>query len=218
MRKSYLEAYKGGEGELVEKKSRFIATVRPVKSEAEAAAFIEEMRKKYWNASHNCTAFCVGRNNELTRCSDDGEPGGTAGRPMLDVLLGEGIHNVCVVVTRYFGGTLLGTGGLVRAYSGAVKEGLKNRIVLDKRPGREAAVTCDYNGLGKLQYIAGQMKLPVLDIQYTDIVAARLMLPEADVDAFVKKVTEATNGKAVIELLGTPYYADNDGELLIFEE
>ncbi|MDI9242997.1 YigZ family protein [Fusibacillus kribbianus] len=218
MRQSYLEAYKGGEGELVEKKSRFIATVRPVKSEAEAAAFIEEMRKKYWNASHNCTAFCVGRNNELTRCSDDGEPGGTAGRPMLDVLLGEGIHNVCVVVTRYFGGTLLGTGGLVRAYSGAVKEGLKNSIVLDKRPGREAAVTCDYNGLGKLQYIAGQMKLPVLDIQYTDIVAARLMLPEADVDAFVKKVTEATNGKAVIELLGTPYYADNDGELLIFEE
>ena len=218
MRQSYLEAYKGGEGELVEKKYRFIATVRPVKSEAEAAAFIEEMRKKYWNASHNCTAFCVGRNNELTRCSDDGEPGGTAGRPMLDVLLGEGIHNVCVVVTRYFGGTLLGTGGLVRAYSGAVKEGLKNSIILDKRPGREAAVTCDYNGLGKLQYIAGQMKLPVLDIQYTDIVAARLMLPEADVDAFVKKVTEATNGKAVIELLGTPYYADNDGELLIFEE
>ena len=218
MRQSYLEAYKGGEGELVEKKSRFIATVRPVKSEAEAAAFIEEMRKKYWNASHNCTAFCVGRNNELTRCSDDGEPGGTAGRPMLDVLLGEGIHNVCVVVTRYFGGTLLGTGGLVRAYSGAVKEGLKNSIILDKRPGREAAVTCDYNGLGKLQYIDGQMKLPVLDIQYTDIVAARLMLPEADVDAFVKKVTEATNGKAVIELLGTPYYADNDGELLIFEE
>ena len=218
MRQSYLEAYKGGEGELVEKKSRFIATVRPVKSEAEAAAFIEEMRKKYWNASHNCTAFCVGRNNELTRCSDDGEPGGTAGRPMLDVLLGEGIHNVCVVVTRYFGGTLLGTGGLVRAYSGAVKEGLKNSIILDKRTGREAAVTCDYNGLGKLQYISGQMKLPVLDIQYTDIVAARLMLPEADVDAFVKKVTEATNGKAVIELLGTPYYADNDGELLIFEE
>ena len=218
MRQSYLEAYKGGEVELVEKKSRFIATVRPVKSEAEAAAFIEEMRKKYWNASHNCTAFCVGRNNELTRCSDDGEPGGTAGRPMLDVLLGEGIHNVCVVVTRYVGGTLLGTGGLVRAYSGAVKEGLKNSIILDKRPGREAAVTCDYNGLGKLQYIAGQMKLPVLDIQYTDIVAARLMLPKADVDAFVKKVTEATNGKAVIELLGTPYYADNDGELLIFEE
>lgn len=218
MRQSYLEAYKGGEGELVEKKSRFIATVRPVKSEAEAAAFIEEMRKKYWNASHNCTAFCVGRNNELTRCSDDGEPGGTAGRPMLDVLLGEGIHNVCVVVTRYFGGTLLGTGGLVRAYSGAVKEGLKNSIILDKRPGREAAVTCDYNGLGKLQYIAGQMKLPVLDIRYTDIVAARLMLPEADVDVFVKKVTEATNGKAAIELLGTPYFADNDGELLIFEE
>ena len=82
------------------------------------------MKKKYWNATHNCSAFVVGENQELQRCSDDGEPQGTAGRPMLDVLLGEAVHNVAVVVTRYFGGTLLGTGGLVRAYSGAVKEGL----------------------------------------------------------------------------------------------
>ena len=218
MRQSYLEAYRGGEGELVEKKSRFIATVCPVKQEAEAAAFIEEMRKKYWNASHNCTAFCIGRGNELTRCSDDGEPGGTAGRPMLDVLLGEGVHNVCVVVTRYFGGTLLGTGGLVRAYSGAVKEGLKNSVILNKRPGKKVSVTCDYNGLGKLQYIAGQMKLPVLDTEYTDQVVSRLMLPEEDADAFMKRLTEATGGKALIETLGTPYFADNGGKILLFEE
>ena len=218
MRQSYLEAYRGGEGELVEKKSRFIATVCPVKQEAEAAAFIEEMRKKYWNASHNCTAFCIGRGNELTRCSDDGEPGGTAGRPMLDVLLGEGVHNVCVVVTRYFGGTLLGTGGLVRAYSGAVKEGRKNSVILNKRPGKKVSVTCDYNGLGKLQYIAGQMKLPVLDTEYTDQVVSRLMLPEEDADAFMKRLTEATGGKALIETLGTPYFADNGGKILLFEE
>lgn len=218
MRQSYLEAYQGGEGELTEKKSRFIATVRPVKSEEEAVAFIEKMRKKYWNASHNCTAFCIGRGNELTRCSDDGEPGGTAGRPMLDVLLGEGIHNVCVVVTRYFGGTLLGTGGLVRAYSGAVKEGLKNSVILNKRPGKEVLVSCDYNGLGKLQYIAGQMKLPVLDTEYTDQVAVRLLLPEEEADAFVKRLTEATNGRAGIEVLGTPYFADNAGEILLFAE
>ena len=218
MRQSYLEAYRGGEGELVEKKSRFIATVCPVKQEAEAAAFIEEMRKKYWNASHNCTAFCIGRGNELTRCSDDGEPGGTAGRPMLDVLLGEGVHNVCVVVTRYFGGTLLGTGGLVRAYSGAVKEGLKNSVILNKRPGKKVSVTCDYNGLGKLQYIAGQMKLPVLETEYTDQVVSRLMLPEEDADAFMKRLTEATGGKALIETLGTPYFADNGGKILLFEE
>ncbi|MCI8466143.1 MAG: YigZ family protein [Lachnospiraceae bacterium] len=218
MRQSYREAYEGGEGELVEKKSRFIATVRPVKTEEQATAFIEEMRKKYWNASHNCTAFCIGRGNELTRCSDDGEPGGTAGRPMLDVLLGEGIHNVCVVVTRYFGGTLLGTGGLVRAYSGAVKEGLRNSVILDKHPGKEVSIVCDYSGIGKLQYLAGQMKLPILDTEYTDQVTARVLLPEDKADAFVKRFTEATNGKAVIETLGTPYFADNRGEILLFAE
>ena len=218
MRQSYLEVYEGGEGELVEKKSRFIATVRPARSEEEAAVFMEEMKKKYWNASHNCTAFCIGRGNELTRCSDDGEPGGTAGRPMLDVLLGEGIHNVCVVVTRYFGGTLLGTGGLVRAYSGAVREGLKNSVILNKRPGKEAKILCDYNGLGKLQYIARQMKLPVLDTEYTDQVCTRMVLPEEEADGFIKRVTEATGGKAVIEILGNPYFADNAGEILLFEE
>ncbi len=107
--------YSGGQGELVEKKSRFIATVRPVSNEEEALAFIEEMRKQYWDARHNCFAYVIGERNELARFSDDGEPGGTAGKPMLDVLLGEGLHNTAVVVTRYFGGTLLGTGGLVRA-------------------------------------------------------------------------------------------------------
>ena len=130
---SYKILYAGGENEIVEKKSRFIATLRPVNSEEEAAAFIAEMKKKYWDASHNCSAFTIGRNHELTRCSDDGEPAQTAGRPMLDVLLGEDIHNVCAVVTRYFGGTLLGTGGLVRAYSGAVKAGLSAACVVEKR-------------------------------------------------------------------------------------
>ena len=100
--------YKGGEGELIEKKSRFIATTRPVESEEEALAFIAEMKKKYWDATHNCSAFVIGDRQQIQRCSDDGEPQGTAGRPMLDVLLGEDIHNMAVVVTRYFGGTLLG--------------------------------------------------------------------------------------------------------------
>ena len=101
--------YIGGEGEIVEKKSRFIATVRPVASEEEAVAFIAEMKKKYWDARHNCSAFVIGDRQELSRCSDDGEPAQTAGRPMLDVLLREEIHNAAVVVTRYFGGVLLGT-------------------------------------------------------------------------------------------------------------
>ena len=121
MLEHYKTIYEGGEGELVEKKSRFIATVRPVETEEEALAFIEEMKKKYWDARHNCYVYSVGMNREATRCSDDGEPSGTAGRPMLDVLLGAGIYNAAIVVTRYFGGVLLGTGGLVRAYSGAVQ-------------------------------------------------------------------------------------------------
>ena len=124
MLSEYKAVYQGGEGEIVEKKSRFIATVIPAGSEEEVLAFIESVRKKYWDARHHCFAYVIGERNELQRCSDDGEPSGTAGKPMLEVLLGEEIHNVAVVVTRYFGGTLLGTGGLVRAYSAATKQGL----------------------------------------------------------------------------------------------
>ena len=122
MLEQYKTVLEGGEGEIIEKKSRFIATVRPVEKEEEALSFIEEMRKKYWDATHNCYAYVIGERQEVMRCSDDGEPGGTAGKPMLDVLLGEELYNTAVVVTRYFGGTLLGTGGLVRAYSKAVQE------------------------------------------------------------------------------------------------
>ena len=114
---SYRVLLEGGQGEYVEKKSRFIATLRRCESVEEAMGFVEEMKKKYWDARHNCYAFCIGPKGELTRCSDDGEPGGTAGRPMLEVLTKEGIRNGAVVVTRYFGGVLLGTGGLVRALS-----------------------------------------------------------------------------------------------------
>ena len=106
---AYRIVYEGGEGEIIEKKSRFIATVRPIETEEEAIEFIAKMKKKYWDARHNCYAYVAGKNQELQRCSDDGEPNGTAGRPMLDVLLREEIHDAVVVVTRYFGGTLLGT-------------------------------------------------------------------------------------------------------------
>ena len=117
----YCAVYEGGQGEIVEKKSRFIATVLPIETEEEALEFIAKMKKKYWDARHNCYAYVIGERQELQRCSDDGEPNGTAGRPMLDVLLHEDIHNTVVVVTRYFGGVLLGTGGLVRAYQKATE-------------------------------------------------------------------------------------------------
>ena len=144
----YKTVLEGGTGDIIEKKSRFIATVRPVRNEEEALAFLEEMRKQYWDARHNCYAYSVGRNREYTRCSDDGEPSGTAGRPMLDVILGEDIYNIAVVVTRYFGGVLLGTGGLVRAYSKAVQEGLSESLLIEKKKGISLKVTTDYTGIG----------------------------------------------------------------------
>ena len=170
MTERYRFAWRGGTGELTEKKSRFIATLAPVRSEEEALDFIEQTKKQYWDARHNCTAFTVGSRHQLTRCSDDGEPAGTAGRPMLEVLLGEDIHDVCVVVTRYFGGTLLGTGGLVRAYSGAVREALKASVILERQRGVRLSIHTDYGGAGKIQYLIGQNHIPILDSSYTDSV------------------------------------------------
>lgn len=199
MKKNYKILYQAGEGEIVEKKSRFIATIRPVNSEEEALSFIAEMRKKYWDATHNCTAFVIGENHEQMRCNDDGEPSQTAGRPMLDVLLGEDVHNCCAVVTRYFGGTLLGTGGLVRAYSAAVKEGLRNCRILEKQLARKLTVETDYTGLGKIQYILGEEKITVLDSQYADKVLLTLLVPVDQLEPLMEKLTEGTNGRCVME-------------------
>ena len=199
MKKSYKILYQAGEGEIVEKKSRFIATIRPVDSEEEALSFIAEMRKKYWDATHNCTAFVIGENHEQMRCNDDGEPSQTAGRPMLDVLLGEDVHNCCAVVTRYFGGTLLGTGGLVRAYSTAVKEGLRNCQILEKQLARKLTVETDYTGLGKIQYILGEEKISTLDSQYADKVSLTLLVPVDQLDPLMEKLTEGTKGRCVME-------------------
>ena len=199
MKKSYKILSRAGEGEIVEKKSRFIATIRPVDSEEEALSFIAEMRKKYWDATHNCTAFVIGENHEQMRCNDDGEPSQTAGRPMLDVLLGEDVHNCCAVVTRYFGGTLLGTGGLVRAYSAAVKEGLRNCQILEKQLARKLTVETDYTGLGKIQYILGEEKISTLDSQYADKVSLTLLVPVDQLDPLMEKLTEGTNGRCVME-------------------
>lgn len=217
MLEQYRTVYEGGEGEITEKKSRFIATVYPVESEEEALAFLEEMKKKYWDARHNCYVYSIGMNREFTRCSDDGEPSGTAGRPMLDVILGEDIYNVAVVVTRYFGGVLLGTGGLVRAYSKAVQEGLAASKVILKQKGIALKITTDYTGLGKIQYIAGERNIPVLDSEYTDKVAMKLLVPVQDVGSVQKAITEGTNGRAGIEKDQELYYAVIDGKVITFD-
>lgn len=206
MDQQYKILFEGGIGEITEKKSRFIAATLPVESEEEAAAFIESKRKKYWDASHNCFAYVIGEQNQIQRCSDDGEPAQTAGRPMLDVLLGEEIHNICVVVTRYFGGTLLGTGGLVRAYSGAVKEGLKQSTIMEKCPGKQLEITTDYNGIGKIQYLLAQRNITALNTEYTEQVLVTLLVPLAQVDDLKAEITEATSGRAGIEEIKDDFF------------
>lgn len=199
-----------GTGEITEKKSRFIATVKRVESEEEAAVFVEAMKKKYWDASHNCSAMVIGERGELTRCSDDGEPSGTAGRPMLEVLLSEKLRNAAVVVTRYFGGTLLGTGGLVRAYTQAVKEGLSGCKLGTMRAGVRLEVLTDYNGIGKILYIMGTKGIEPEDSLYTDTVQLVLLVPAEDKEALCKEFTEATAGKAKITVKEELYFVDKD--------
>ena len=218
MLETYKTVLEGGTGEITEKKSRFIATVRPVKTEEEALAFLEEMKKKYWDARHNCFVYSVGLNREYTRCSDDGEPSGSAGRTMLDMILGEDIYNVAVVVTRYFGGVLLGTGGIVRAYSKAVQEGLAASRIIEKRRGISLKVTTDYTGIGKIQYIAGERSIPILNSEYTDKVVLELLIPSDEADAVQKAITEGTNGRARMEKNRELYFAVLDGEVMTFED
>ena len=218
MLERYKTVYRGKEGEIIEKKSRFIATVRLVETEEEALAFIEEMKKKYWNATHNCFAYVIGERRECVRCSDDGEPSGTAGKPMLDVLLGEDMYNTAVVVTRYFGGTLLGTGGLVRAYSKAVQEGLAQSDLIEKQYGNILEIGTDYNGVGKIQYLIGENKIPVLESEYTDKVRCRVLLPLSETEQFQKLLTEATNARASQEIVDSCYYAVWNGQILMGDE
>lgn len=208
--------YQGGTGEITEKKSRFIANLKPVKSEEEALAFVEEMKKRYWDARHNCYAWVTGANGELKRCSDDGEPSQTAGKPMLEVLEGEGLKGVCAVVTRYFGGTLLGTGGLVRAYQGAVKEGLLNSVVLPVYPAVKLLIKTDYNGIGKVQYLLGQQEITILESEYTDQVALTALVPEEKTEKIKNDVTEATLGRACFLELARVFYGIHGKKVLLF--
>ena len=194
----YKAIYKEGIGEIEEKKSRFIAHVVPVSSEEEAQAFINKQKKQFFDARHNCSAFVIGDNQEITRCSDDGEPSGTAGRPMLEVLLNEGITNVCVVVTRYFGGTLLGTGGLVRAYQGAVKEGLNNSVIIEQISGKELSVSCDYTDVGKLQYLFANSPCHTIGSDYAETVVFHIAVADCDLEKLIKDITETTAARAVV--------------------
>ena len=198
--------YEGGQGEIIEKKSRFIANIFPVTTEEEALEKITAMRKKYYDARHNCSAFVIGSKGELTRSSDDGEPSGTAGRPMLEVLTGSGIRNIAVVVTRYFGGVLLGTGGLVRAYSGAVKMALEQCETITRRYGVQMLIKTDYNGVGKIQYLLGSKDVVIQDSVYAEDVQMTVLVPIEEYDRLCKELVEATNGRVGLEEVEKLYY------------
>ena len=198
----------GGCGELVEKKSRFLAAVRPV--ESGGGGFQRSSRKGRKNTGTppiTAPPLCIGRRAELTRCSDDGEPSGTAGRPMLEVLLKEGICNTAVVVTRYFGGTLLGTGGLVRAYGAAVKEGLKNSRVVTMRYGTRLEVTSGLSGRGQDPASGGQRGHHPGKRRIRGGRPFCFRRLAEDEDRIIKSLTEATDARARIGILTRGYYA-----------
>lgn len=215
MENPQIVVYQAGQGEIVEKKSRFIANIFPVQSEEEAQERIAEVKKEHYDARHNCFAYVLGEKNETERCSDDGEPSGTAGRPMLEVLTGRGIHNAVAIVTRYFGGTLLGTGGLVRAYTAAVKEGIAHCVLMEQNLGYKVSVKTDYNDIGKIQYMARMSGWSELDTVYADAVESVLLLPREKWDGAKKEITEKTAGRARAEILSEVRYGVMDGQIYL---
>lgn len=188
------------ESEIIEKKSRFISIAAPVSTENEALALIEKMRKKHYNASHNVYAYRVGLEREICRYSDDGEPSGTAGIPTLNLLNGEDLRNVIVVTTRYFGGTLLGTGGLVRAYTSSAREALTGAQVIEKNLYSVIRVDIDYGTSGKLQYEALKYGHYIYDIAYTSSVRFTILVEQAETEKFVEVITNISNATALIDI------------------
>ena len=209
---------RGGTAEYVEKRSKFIATLIPVTSEEEAMEQVEALRKKYYDARHNCYAYIVFSEDGkevIERSSDDGEPSGTAGRPMLDVLSGNQIRNILAVVTRYFGGTLLGTGGLVRAYSTAVKEAVDNSDLTEISDGVKLVLRLDYTNLGSVQHLMRECRVSEASSEYGDGVSLTLVVPQDEISRFKKELTQIFAGKEQIEDLGPVRYGGVAGELFL---
>jgi uncharacterized YigZ family protein len=184
--------------ELIEKKSRFIATVLEAPTQEAVDTALLRLKKTYYNAAHNCFAYQIGEHNEIQRASDDGEPSGTAGKPILDVLKGEEIKNTLIVVTRYFGGTLLGTGGLVRAYGKAAKEGLLAAGIVEKRRVQLFYLRMSYHLSGKVQYLLNEKGYTIRNISYLEDVTFETEVLIGQQEAFCKWLTENTHAEVLI--------------------
>lgn len=197
--------HKQGNDEIVEKKSRFISTIYNVETQEQVNEYINEAKRKYWDARHHCFAYVIGDKNDIIRCSDDGEPSGTAGKPILEVITGRKIHNCLIIVTRYFGGTLLGTGGLVRAYQEAANACIANAVIAERIDAQRIEIDTDYNGLGKIQYIVGQMNIKIHNVEYADQVKMHLSVELDKIDVLENKVVEATSATAAFKKLENEY-------------
>ena len=196
MRKEYLTVSGEAAAELEEKKSRFIATVKPVITEDEAHAFIDSLKARYWNASHNVYAYYICGDGIMQKFSDDGEPSGTAGLPVLEAAKKLGVQDVAVVVTSYFGGTLLGAAGLVRAYGKSSAMGIEAAGIVKRVLCIEAGIAMDYSLLGKVQALVASKGYKVKDTVYAQDVDIYLYIPVDEFDSFSAQLTEATNARA----------------------
>ena len=193
--KKFITIKENSYDEFVEKKSTFITHLVRVTSEEEAREFIQKMKKKHYDATHVCSCYVVGDNNEITRANDDGEPSGTAGAPMLDVLVKNEIKNVCATVIRYFGGTKLGTGGLVRAYGGGVINALKNATLVERKDALEIRLELDYSLNGKIEYEIEKKDFIVNNLEYTDKIIYTIYVMEEDYESFQNWIANLTNGQ-----------------------
>lgn len=190
--------------EFVEKKSRFIGYVKPVKTQEEATNFINSIKSKHWDATHNVSAFVL-RENNIQRSSDDGEPSGTAGVPTLDVLLKENLVDVCVVVTRYFGGTLLGAGGLIRAYSHSSKIAIEAGHIITMAPCKVLSVSVDYSFYDRLNILLSEFNANIENSEFTDNVTVTFSVRENTVPLLQYKLTQLSNGKYILKEIGEKF-------------
>lgn len=196
MRKEYRTVSCEAAAELEEKKSRFIATVRPASTEEEAFGFVSSLKARYWNASHNVYAYYICSDNIFQKFSDDGEPSGTAGLPVLEAIRKLDVQDVAVVVTRYFGGTLLGAAGLVRAYGKSAVMGIEAAGIIKRILCVETGIALDYSLLGKVQALIASKGYKVKDTVYGQDVDIYLYVPVDEFEAFSAMLTEATNARA----------------------
>lgn len=200
MQKEYYTIAAEASAELEEKKSRFIATVKPVVNEDEAAAFINGLKAKYWNASHNVYAYYICSNNILQKYSDDGEPSGTAGMPVLEAIKKQNVQDAVVVVTRYFGGTLLGAAGLVRAYGKSAGLGIDAAGIIKRQLCMETEIITEYTYLGKIQSLIGAKGYKVKNTVYGQDVQIIFFVPVDEYEEFETMAIEATNARILISV------------------